>query len=281
MIITTTNHPIHIWITRALRHGGPPYLSNLENLIKHYPEYIQQNLEHIDAYIRPPWREPIVITTIMKANKDEAAKAHQQRLHHIPTQDLIIYTDGSGHNGNIGAAIYSPIIDVIKGEYIGTEETHNVYAAELTAIQMAITLFEEKIEKYTKIHILTDNQSAIQAVDSSKRQSGQYIVKEILDTIDRIQEIKPSSAIRIEWVPGHTNITGNERADQGAKVVASPSTTPSNIRMKSAQNRSIQTMTKTKWEIEWKMGKTNARRLRSMSQYPGTTTGLKLYGKLK
>src|SRR5437762_465599 len=40
-------------------------------------------------------------------------------------------------------------------------------------------------------------------------------------------------------------------------------------------------MTKTKWEIEWKTGKTNARRLRSMSQYPGTTTGLKLYGKLK
>ncbi len=40
-------------------------------------------------------------------------------------------------------------------------------------------------------------------------------------------------------------------------------------------------MTKTKWETEWKMGKENARRLRSMSQYPGTTTGLKLYGTLK
>ena len=50
-------------------------MSNLENLIKHYPEYIQQNLEHIAAYIRPPWWEPTVITTISKANKDEAAKA--------------------------------------------------------------------------------------------------------------------------------------------------------------------------------------------------------------
>jgi len=40
-------------------------------------------------------------------------------------------------------------------------------------------------------------------------------------------------------------------------------------------------MTKTKWETEWKMGKENARRLRSMSQYPGTITELKLYETLK
>ena len=282
MKTTATNHPIHAWITKALRHGGPPHMSNLGNLIKHYPEYLQQNLEHIAAYIRPPWWEPTVITIISKANKDEAAKAHQQRLHRIPKQDLIIYTDGSGHNGNIGAAIYSPTIDVTEGEYIGTEETHNVYAAELTAIQMAIILFEEKIEEYTKIHIFTDNQSAIQAVDTPKRQSGQYIVKEILDIIDRIQEIKPSSIIHIEWVPGHMNIKGNERADQAAKAAAIPNTTsPPTIIMKSAQNQSIKTMAKNKWEIEWKTGRENARRLRNMSQHPDTTTELKLYGTLQ
>ena len=76
-------------------------------------------------------------------------------------QDLIIYTDGSGHDGHIGAAIYSPILKITKGEYIGTEDTHNVYAAELTAIQMAVSLFEEQIEKYKNIYIFTDNQSVI------------------------------------------------------------------------------------------------------------------------
>jgi hypothetical protein len=59
-------------------------------------------------------------------------------------QDLIIYTDGSGHYGNIGAAIYSPTINGAEGEYIGTEGTHNVYTAKLIVIQMAVTLFEEK-----------------------------------------------------------------------------------------------------------------------------------------
>ena len=78
------------------------------------------------------------------------------------------------------------------------------------------------------------------------------------------------------------NIKGNERADQAAKAAAIPNTTlPSIITMKSAQNQTIKTMAKNKWEIEWKTGRENARRLRSMSQHPGTTTGLKLYGTLQ
>jgi len=40
-------------------------------------------------------------------------------------------------------------------------------------------------------------------------------------------------------------------------------------------------MAKAKWETEWKSGKENSRHLQKMSQYPGTTTGLKLYGTLE
>ena len=105
---------------------------------------------------------------------------------------MIIYTDGSGHNGHTGAAIYSPKTRDTKGEYVGTSDTHNVYAAELTAIQMAVNFFEEKINEHNDTYIFTDNQSAIQAVESPKRQSGQYIIKEILDAIDRIHKVKPT-----------------------------------------------------------------------------------------
>src|SRR5205814_4417273 len=124
--------------------------------------------------------------------------------------------------------------------YLGTDDTHNVYAAELMAIQMAITLFEEKVNEYMNVYDFTDNQSAIQTVDSPKRRSGQYIIKEILDTIDRIHEVKPTCTIHIEWVSGHKNIEGNEQADQAAKAAATSKTTPPTTRMKSAQSRSIQ-----------------------------------------
>ena len=102
-------------------------MSNLGNLIKNYPEYIQPNsMDHITAYVRPPWWTQTATTEISAASKDKAAKIRQQRIRQIPAQDLIIYTDGSGHNGHIGAAIYSPTTGVAKGQYIGTDDTHNV-----------------------------------------------------------------------------------------------------------------------------------------------------------
>jgi hypothetical protein len=106
-------------------------------------------------------------------------------------------------------------------------------------------------------------------------------MKEILNTIDRIHKVNPTSIIRIKRVPGHKNAGVNEQADQGAKAAFTSSTTTPNTKMKSTQNRSIQSMAKTKWETEWETGRENARRLRNMSQYPGTTTILKLYGDLQ
>jgi ribonuclease HI len=195
-------------------------------------------------------------------------------------KDMVVYTDGSGHNGHIGAAMHSPTINLTKGQYVGTDKTHNVYGAELTAIQMATRLFEEKLDEYSNVYIFVDSQSAIQAIASPKRQSGQYIIKNILDTIDRIYETKPTCNVHIEWVPGHKSITGNEHADQAAKAAATRNTLPRTPRMRSAQYGSIQYMAKTQWKTEWKTGKENAKRLRCMSQHPDTTTGLKLYGTL-
>ena len=222
MATTATNHPIHALITRAAKHGSPPYLSNIENLIKNYPQYIQPGLEHISPYIRPPWWSLAASIEISPFDKDKAAKAHQKRLQQMSRKDLVVYTDGSGHNGHIGAAMHSPTINLTKGQYVGTDNTHNVYGAELTAIQMATRLFEEKIDEYSNVYIFVDSQPAIQAVASPKRQSGQYIIKKILDAIDRIHETKPTCNVHIEWVPGHKNITGNEHADQAAKAAATP-----------------------------------------------------------
>src|SRR5215471_16118844 len=117
---------------------------------------MQPRMEHIPTHIRPPHWELKVTTEIKQLSKKEATQAHQQCLRQIPPQDLIIYTDGSGHNGHIGAAIYSPTLKTTKGEYVGTEDSHNVYAAELWAIPMAVSLFEQKIEEYTNVHIFTD-----------------------------------------------------------------------------------------------------------------------------
>jgi hypothetical protein len=157
MMTTARNHPIQAWINCAITFGRPPHISNLENLVKKNPRYIRLDMEHIAPQVRPPWWELNATKKLSSLNKEDEARAHMLRLRQIPTQDLVVYTDGSGHNGHIGAEIYSRTLQITKGKYIGTEDTHNVYAAELMAIQMAVTLFESKIEEYSNIDIFTDN----------------------------------------------------------------------------------------------------------------------------
>jgi hypothetical protein len=80
---------------------------------------------------------------------------------------------------------------------------------------------------------------------------------------------------------GHENIDGNEQADQAAKAAVISNNLLFNIRMRSTQKRSIQTMIKIKWETEWKTERNIAKHLRKMSQHSGTITGLKLYEALQ
>ena len=116
---------------------------------------------------------------------------------------------------------------------------------------------------------------------SPNRQSGQYIIKKTPDIIERVQKIKPISNIHIEWMPGYEGIEDNEQADQAAKMAATSNSTVLINRMRSAQKRSIQAITKIKWETEWRTGKETAKRLRKLSQHPDTATGSKLYGVLQ
>jgi hypothetical protein len=70
-------------------------------------------------------------------------------------------------------------------------------------------------------------------------------------------------------------------ADQAAKTAACPNNSKPGVRMRSPQKTTIQTAMKTQCNVEWKTGKDTAKRLRHMSQQPGVSTGLKLYGTIR
>jgi ribonuclease HI len=96
---------------------------------------------------------------------------------------------------------------------------------------------DEKIDEYTNVYIFTDNQSSIKAVEHPTHQSGQYIIKEILDTISRPRHFKPTYTGNLKCTPGHRNIEGNEQADKAAKATPAASNTALTItRMRSIMN---------------------------------------------
>jgi len=116
-------------------------MSNLEHLIVKYPELVSENMETILTYVRPPWWNPNNITiNIKQENKEQAKWEHEVSLreHTKSPGTTCIYTDGSGIEGNIAAATYSTTTNDKIHQYLGEEQTTNVYTAELTGIQLAM-----------------------------------------------------------------------------------------------------------------------------------------------
>ncbi|RDL35892.1 uncharacterized protein BP5553_06504 [Venustampulla echinocandica] len=89
----------------------------------------------------------------------------------------------------------------------------NVYAAELRGILSALQIAYKKAHK--AVIVFTDNQAAIRSVANPDSQFGQYILLQILWMIENMRRkgIEPE----LHWVPAHTGIEGNERADKAAK----------------------------------------------------------------
>jgi len=150
-----------------------PFLSNLGNIAKHFPEYICE-IETIYPYIRPPWWS-LKANIHIDANKEKAEDHHRQTTSHLtspntgrpePTTATVhIYTDGSGINQGIGAAMYCHTTQHTNLRYLGKETESMVYAGELEAIHMAITHVRKLTTETMRCRIFTDSQPAIKSID--------------------------------------------------------------------------------------------------------------------
>ena len=269
-----SQHPLHQCICKAREYKqGTPHPSNLENIGRYFPEYLR-TMETIYPYIRPPWWT-LKANIHIDGNKDKAEKYHLQAISNpIPGHPTThIYTDGSGINDGIGAAIFCPTSLYTEQRYLSTASESIVYAAELEAISMAITHVNELTTGLTNIRrpktccIFTDSQPAIKSLTKPKRQSEQEIIKRILDLIDKIHEAAPTYTIHLEWVPEHVGIEGNEKADQAAKQAATQKTNPlpKKTILKSARANAIYQSIKQQNQNEWNNGKKTAVPLRQMS----------------
>lgn len=101
---------------------------------------------------------------------------------------LILYTDGSGTEGKIGAAAIVNPEEEYAHSQMGDEETSTVYAAELRAIEMALALVLQSTEPWTApakngLVIFTDSQAALKALRRPRMPSGQVYLAGCLDLI--------------------------------------------------------------------------------------------------
>ncbi|KAJ5575967.1 reverse transcriptase [Penicillium sp. DV-2018c] len=83
-----------------------------------------------------------------------------------------MYTDGSGIDGKIGAAAVVDLEDRHAHSQMGDDDTSTVFAAELRAIEMALTMAQESTEPWAEqakngIVIFADSQAALRAATTT------------------------------------------------------------------------------------------------------------------
>jgi ribonuclease HI len=163
--------------------------------------------------------------------------------------------------------LQSQDIQTKRTEYMGTSTTSTVYTAELRGVELAFQIaldIHAKMNAPGKCTVFTDNQSAIQAMASPRCPSGQYILAEAIQALDKLRD--QGWEVQLRWIPAHVGVPGNEAADQAAKEAAGhnpdtqtnpePRVEPGSLQTLMATTKSTirQTM-RGEWEQSWKVAK--------------------------
>lgn len=120
-----------------------------------------------------------------------------------------IYTDGSLLDSVPGFGFYDPVEKVSFSFRLKTG--FSIMNCEIVAIIKAIEYAETKHVK--KLTIFTDSKSACTLI-KNPLQTDNHLIKQLINTVSE----SSIETVSIQWIPGHINLIGNDRADNAAKL---------------------------------------------------------------
>jgi ribonuclease HI len=243
-------------------------------------------LETIDPSPLPPWRaEPFMEIEIGSDRESAIEQAETARSR----SDIVVYSDASGREGHLGAAVVAldDNMQVVESRQVqvGPMDRWSVHVAELIGIFYAIGMvfkiahqLSRSVESRQKTAtILCDSRSALQATQNPRNKSGQRIVHAILQAATEVQT--EGIALRLQWVPGHCDNPGNDAADRMAKNAACPGKSHPFRPLLSLESARLRANILNQWEQEWRSSSKGGHLRKIDGTLPATYTR-KLYGSL-
>jgi len=222
-------HPVkEIFTEHWSLHYGRHNLNKTPIANKIY-EFVQTMEEDIELKIwpkSPPWHQKNIFidlaltTEINKTNTNpEEAFLIAKEYMQIFQNTLHIYTDGSKtQEGKVGYGIFIPKLNIEKS--IRTSNKLSIFTAEMLAIKDTLIWVKLNISQINQpITIFTDSKSSLEAIKSTKTKNTTNVAKDIKSLLNDINKM-----IILVWIPSHTNIKGNEKADSLAKAATKKKT---------------------------------------------------------
>jgi len=203
----------------------------------------------------PPWlvKHPKVDTrltsvinkkqseVILKANASDKIDMYRDHLH--------IYTDGSKTDtGLVASSFCIPALDVHESARLNDNVT--VYAAELTAIQLAINWLTDNqpvTQAENKVAIFSDSLSALLSIKTGYSKSRPNLLIHLSESISRVKY-----SVTMVWIPAHVGLKYNDVADKLAKEATFHTAVDININLELNDVYDIATDFCTKkWQQSW------------------------------
>jgi ribonuclease HI len=79
--------------------------------------------------------------------------------------------------------------------------------------------------------IYVDSQAIIKAIQVNANNSwpGQYLIKDVIQLAEEANQPRNRDQLRVKWISAHSDVIGNERADEEAKQAAQGMSSPAHL----------------------------------------------------
>ena len=174
-------------------------------------------LEKISAVRQNPKWEPRVAIRIA-GDKEKAQE--EDRADHA---SIKVYTDGSGIEGQIGAAAvlyWDGVLVKRRRMRLGSEKHHTVFEGEGIGLILRLELIREEEWAEGMVSIGINNVAAISTTHAIKPSSSHYIWDIFHQRVRMLYNKHKGLDLLVRWTPGHTGIAENKKADEEAKKAA-------------------------------------------------------------
>ncbi|XP_044753620.1 uncharacterized protein LOC123313022 [Coccinella septempunctata] len=227
----------------------PAFVQATKEVLEILPDIDSSPILHCFKYSIQVHHNPIRYDTMgLRKEHVNNEPLFQQRFREKFEGCLEFFTDASKNaQGGVGIGVFSSTVGYSMSE--GLPKYISVCTAEIVAIYRALQyIFSQEIKSSV---ILTDSMSSLQSIASwSLSADVNPFVLKIRALIHDIQCRNYST--KLIWIPGHTNIVGNERADSLAKIGANGPLQTQRIRAHPREHWPTYKMKIWReWENEW------------------------------